>query len=95
MEISSLKALLDSISELSNFDSIKSEPALKYYEAGEEILMLLKPILDSIFVTELTIDEALNKELEELHQTVGDLKDYFGGCQPLSSKVYFVRSIFI
>lgn len=95
--ISSLKALGESISiyfQLSSHDSINSEPAPRYYKQGEEILKLVKPVLDAIFSFGVTCDEVLNKALEELHHYVEDLRDSFESWQPLLSKVYFVSTLF-
>lgn len=96
MEISLLKALLNNISSffhLSSCDNINSEPVLKYYQKAEEILKLLKPILDAIVDSELASDEVVIKAFEELSQSVEELRELFENCQPLSSKVYFVLEI--
>ncbi|XP_031395775.1 U-box domain-containing protein 4-like [Punica granatum] len=93
MEISSLKALVESISlyfQLSSHDSLNSEPALKYYKQGEEILKLVKPILDAIFSFQVASHEVLSKAFEELRHSVEDLRDSLESWQPLLSKVYFV-----
>ncbi|KAK4749425.1 hypothetical protein SAY87_026874 [Trapa incisa] len=94
MEISSLKALAESISiyfQLSSHLSINSEPALKYYKQGEEMLKLVKLVLDAIFGSEVACDEVLNKAFEELLHSIKDLIDSFESWQPLLSKVYFVN----
>lgn len=96
--MSSLKALGESISiffQLSSHDSIKLEPALTYYKQGEELLKLVKPVLDAILSSEVVCDEVLNKAFEELHQSVEDLRDSFESWQPLLSKVYFVSKLFL
>jgi hypothetical protein len=93
MEISLLKALLNNISSffhLSSCENINSEPVLKYYQRAEEILKLLKPILDVIVDSEIASDEVVIKAFEELSQSVEELRELFENCQPLSSKVYFV-----
>lgn len=97
MEISLLKALLNSISSfflLSSSDNINSEPVLKYYQKAEEILKLLKPILDVIVDSKIASDEVLIKAFEELSQSVEGLRELFENWQPLSSKVYFVSCKF-
>lgn len=96
MEISLLKALLNNISSffhLSSCENINSEPVLKYYQRAEEILKLLKPILDVIVDSEIASDEVVIKAFEELSQSVEELRELFENCQPLSSKVYFVLQI--
>lgn len=95
MEISLLKALLNNISSffhLSSCDNINSEPVLKYYQKAEEILKLLKPILDVIVDSEIASDEVLIKAFEELSHSVEELREVFENWQSLSSKVYFVSS---
>ncbi|GAV58769.1 U-box domain-containing protein/KAP domain-containing protein [Cephalotus follicularis] len=92
MEISLLKALINNISSflhLSSFDNIKSEPVLKYYQKAEEILKLLKPILES----EIASDEALTTAFEGLGHFVDELREIVQNWQPLSSKVEFVLQI--
>ncbi|XP_062156685.1 U-box domain-containing protein 4 isoform X2 [Alnus glutinosa] len=94
MEISLLKALLNNISSffhLSSCDNINSEPVLKYYQKAEEILKLLKPILDVIVDSEIASDEVLIKAFEELSHSVEELRELFENWQSLSSKLYFVR----
>lgn len=93
MEISLLKALLSNISsfsKLSSFDNISSEPVLKYYSRAEEILKLLKPILDAIVNSEVACDLMLNKSFEELDQSIDEMRDLFQNWQPLLSRIYFV-----
>ncbi|KAE7999679.1 hypothetical protein FH972_004085 [Carpinus fangiana] len=96
MEISLLKALLNNITSffhLSSCDNINSEPVLKYYQKAEEILKLLKPILDVIVDSEIASDEVLIKAFEELSHSVEELRELFENWQSLSSKVYFVLQI--
>jgi hypothetical protein len=94
MEISLLKALLNNITSffhLSSCDNINSEPVPKYYQKAEEILKLLKPILDVIVDSEIASDEVLIKiAFEELSHSVEELRELFENWQSLSSKVYFV-----
>lgn len=95
MEISLLKALLSNISlyfHLSSSDSINLEPAQKYYKKAEEILKLVKPILDVIVGSEVASNESLNKAFGEIHQSVEDLRELFESWQPLLSKVDFVST---
>ncbi|XP_062101869.1 U-box domain-containing protein 4 [Humulus lupulus] len=96
MEISLLKALLNNISSffhLSSRDNIHSEPILKYHQRAEEILKLLKTILDAIIDSEVTSNEILKKSFEDLNCLVDDLREQFENWQSLSSKVYFVLQI--
>lgn len=96
MEISLLKALLSNISlffHLSSCDNISLEPALKYYQKAEEVLKLLKPILDVIVDSEIASAEMLIKAFEELSHSVEELKELFENWRPLSSKVYFVLQV--
>ncbi|GKU98882.1 hypothetical protein SLEP1_g11817 [Rubroshorea leprosula] len=96
MEISLLKALLGNISLLlsySSLDNTNSDLVQKYCQRTEEILKLLKPILDAIVDSEIATNEALSKAFEELGQPVNELRELFENWQPLSSKVYFVLHI--
>ncbi|KAI4324839.1 hypothetical protein MLD38_030291 [Melastoma candidum] len=93
MKISALKALLNDISlyfHLSSSDAICIEPAPMYYKKVEEILRLLKPILDAIAGSGLDSDGMLNKDFEEINQSVEELRLIFESWQPLLSKIYFI-----
>ncbi|KAG8642668.1 U-box domain-containing protein 4 [Manihot esculenta] len=96
MEISLLKELLNNISSflcLSSIDNVSLDLVQKYWQKAEEILKLLKPILDAIVDSEIASDEVLNKAFHELSQSIDELRDLFENWQPLSSKVYFVLQI--
>ncbi|KAF5738240.1 RING/U-box superfamily protein with ARM repeat domain isoform 1 [Tripterygium wilfordii] len=96
MEISLLKSPLNSIStfsHLSSFDNIKSDPMQRCYKKAEEILNLLRPILDAIVDSEIASDDMLNKAFERLGQFVDELTELFRNWQSLSSKIYFVLQI--
>ncbi|KAG2724269.1 hypothetical protein I3760_01G008700 [Carya illinoinensis] len=96
MEISLLKVFLNNISSffhLSSCDNLNSEPVLKYYQKAEEILKLLKPILDVIVDSEIASDEKLIKAFDELSRSVEESRELFENWQPLSSKVYFILQI--
>ncbi|KAJ6919667.1 hypothetical protein NC651_013574 [Populus alba x Populus x berolinensis] len=96
MEISLLEVLLKNISaflHISKDDKISSDPVQKYYQKAEEILKLLKPILETIVNSEVASDEVLNKDFQELGQSVDELREIFENWQPLSSKVHFVLQI--
>ena len=93
MEISLLEVLLKNISaflQISKLEKISSDPIQKYYQKAEDILKLLKLILDTIVKSELASDEVLNKDFQELGQSVDELREIFEKWQPLSSKVHFV-----
>ncbi|XVF61287.1 hypothetical protein PTKIN_Ptkin08bG0118200 [Pterospermum kingtungense] len=93
MEISLLKALLSNISSflnLSSFENVNSEPVQKYYQRVEEILKLLKPILNAIVDSEIASDEVLIKAFEGLSLSIEESREQFENWQPLLSKVYFV-----
>lgn len=96
MEISLLKALLKNISSflhLSHLDNGHSEIVKKYYITIEELLKLIKPVLESIIDTPVASDESLQKELAGISQSVDELKELFEDCHPLMSKVYFVLKV--
>ncbi|KAL1565353.1 U-box domain-containing protein 4 [Salvia divinorum] len=96
MEISLLKSLLSSITcffQLSSSESMKIEPIQTYHEKIEEILRILKPILDGIADAEIISDEMLQRALEGILQSVDELKEICESWQPLMSKVYFVLQV--
>lgn len=93
MEISLLKALLNNISlyfRLSSHEDINQEPVRKYYQKIEEILKLLKPVLDAVLQADMTFEELLQKAFVELGLSVSDLRKLFENWQPLGSKINFV-----
>ena len=62
MEIKLLKVLVNSISSffhLSARENLNLQPVQKYYQKIEEILKLVKPVLDAIIDAEVTSDEKL------------------------------------
>jgi len=96
MEISLLKMIVNGISSflhLSTSGNMNSEPVSKYYQKAEEILKLLKPIIDEIVNSELASDEVLSKILEEIGLAVNELKEHVENWHLLSSKVYFVSLV--
>ncbi|KAL0324155.1 UNVERIFIED_CONTAM: U-box domain-containing protein 4 [Sesamum calycinum] len=95
MEISLLKSLLNSITsflQLSSFEGIKSEPLQKYYQKIEQILKLLKQILDAIVGSEIASDEMLQRAFAGL-QSVDELREICETWQPLMSKIYLVLQV--
>ena len=88
------RALLQNISSflcLSSRDGFDSEPVRKSYLKIEEILKLLKPILDAIMDTEVASDDLFNKVLEELGLFIDESQDLLESWHPLSSRVDLVR----
>ncbi|GMH24586.1 hypothetical protein Nepgr_026429 [Nepenthes gracilis] len=91
MEVSLLKALLSNISSfLASCDNSDCEPMRKNYQKIEEMLKLLKPILEAIVNTELASDDRLNKAFEQLDESIDELRDLFRNWHPLASRTYFV-----
>ncbi|KNA13863.1 hypothetical protein SOVF_112210 [Spinacia oleracea] len=93
MEVSLWRALLHNISSflsLSSRDGFDVEPLRKRYQKMEEILKLLKPIIDAIVDTEVAFDELLNKALEELGMSIDESQDLFESWHPLASRVDLV-----
>ncbi|XP_022893697.1 U-box domain-containing protein 4-like isoform X2 [Olea europaea var. sylvestris] len=96
MEIPLLKSLLNSITsvfKLASCESIKCEPVQEYHQTIEDMLKLLKPILDAILDVEIPSDELLQKEFTGLCQSIDDLRETFENWQLLMSKVYFVLQV--
>ncbi|KAI3948437.1 hypothetical protein MKW98_019187 [Papaver atlanticum] len=96
MEISLLKDLLNNLSQFNNLsssDNIKSEPVQKYYRKINEIVKLLKPILDLIVDSQIASDEQLNNALKMLDELINESRELFDSWHPMTSKVYFVNQI--
>ncbi|KAI7728319.1 hypothetical protein M8C21_021245, partial [Ambrosia artemisiifolia] len=96
MEISLLKALLKNISSFFNLrchENKTSELVQKYYQKIEELLKLIKPVLESVVVAEVASDESLQKIFAGLSQSVDELRELLENCHPLMSKVYFVMQV--
>ncbi|XP_059644696.1 U-box domain-containing protein 4 isoform X2 [Cornus florida] len=96
MEISLLKALLRNIScffHLLSHDNINCEPVHRYYQKIEEILKLIKPVLDAITDAEIASEEQLHNKFAGLSQYVDELRELFENWHPLMSKVYFVLQV--
>ncbi|CAA3013058.1 U-box domain-containing 4-like [Olea europaea subsp. europaea] len=96
MEISLLESLLNSFSrffQLSSCENIECEPVQRYHQKVEEILKLLKEILDLIIDAEIASNEMLQKPFAGLSGSVGDLKVIIEIWQPLMSKIYFVLQV--
>ncbi|XP_058186354.1 U-box domain-containing protein 4-like isoform X2 [Rhododendron vialii] len=96
MEISLLKVLLNNISlyfRLSSHEDINQEPVRKYYQKIEEILKLLKPVLDAVLQADMTFEELPQKAFVELGLSVSDLRKLFENWQPLGSKINFVLQV--
>ncbi|CAK8566050.1 unnamed protein product [Lathyrus sativus] len=96
MKISMLKMLVDSISSflhLSFSGNMNSEPVSKYHQKAEEILKLLKPIIDAFANSEPASDEVLSKTFEELGHAVDELKEHVENWHLLSSKIFFVMQV--
>lgn len=98
MEQSLLKVLSNGISSflhLSVSGNINSEPVSKYYRKADEIVNLLKPIIDANLYSDLASDEVLGKLFEELGQAIDELRELIENWHLLSSKFYFVSLIII
>lgn len=96
MEIKLLKVLVNSLSSffhLSARENINLQPVQKYYQKIEEILKLVKPVLDAIIDAEVASDEKLQKAFTGLGHAVEDLRELFENWQPMTSKIYFVLQI--
>ena len=93
MEISLLKALLNNISSyfhLSSHENINHEPAQKYYQKIEEILKLLKPVLEAVFDADIMFEEPLPKAFADLGHSINELRMLFENWHSLGSKINFV-----
>ncbi|XP_076952577.1 U-box domain-containing protein 4-like isoform X2 [Bidens hawaiensis] len=97
MEISLLKTLLENISSVLDLscqqDNIFIEFVQNYYIKIEEVLKLLKPILESVIDADVASDEALQDNFAGLNQSVDELKKILADSHPLMSKLYFVLKV--
>ncbi|XP_047337235.1 U-box domain-containing protein 4-like [Impatiens glandulifera] len=96
MEISVLKALIKNISSffhLSSRDNLSYEPARKYYQRIEEILKLLKSVIDAIFDTNINPEEPIQEACVKLGQYIDELRELLENWHPLMSKVYFALQV--
>ncbi|XP_071705832.1 U-box domain-containing protein 4-like [Rutidosis leptorrhynchoides] len=96
MEISLLKALVKNIAsflQLSFQDNKYSGIVNKYYIKIEEVLKIIKPVLESIVDAEVASSELLQKEFAGLSLSVDELKEVLEDSHPLMSKVYFVLKV--
>ncbi|KAF9587432.1 hypothetical protein IFM89_002613, partial [Coptis chinensis] len=96
MEISLLKALLNSIYRFNNLASssdINVEPVQKYYQKIDEILKLLRSTLDGLVDSQISSNEQLNKAFEELDGLVNEARELIESCHPTASKFYFVMQV--
>ncbi|KAL7189904.1 hypothetical protein ACSBR1_039528 [Camellia fascicularis] len=69
------------------------KPAQKYYQNIEEILKLLRPVLDAIFDADIMSEESLQKAFAEMGHSVNELRELFENWHPLRSKIYFVLQV--
>ncbi|KAL4582197.1 hypothetical protein LXL04_006739 [Taraxacum kok-saghyz] len=93
MEISLLKVLLKNISSFFHRENTNQEIVSKYYQKIEEILKLIKPVLESITDSQISSNESLQKEFTSMSQSIDELKDLLEDSHPLMSKVYFVMQV--
>ncbi|KAL8117682.1 hypothetical protein AgCh_015527 [Apium graveolens] len=96
MEISKLKALLKNISglfHLSSRESLSFEPVQKYYHKVEEMMKVIKIVLDAIVDAEIASDELFQESFASLDDSVDELREIFETWHPLMSKVYFVLQV--
>ncbi|KAH9607281.1 hypothetical protein KSS87_001466 [Heliosperma pusillum] len=93
MEVSLWRALLHNISSflrLSSSDNFNLEPLRKNTQKMEEILKLLKSILDAVIDTKVASDELLSKPLEQIGLSIDESRDIMESWDSLSSRVYLV-----
>ncbi|KAK1363755.1 RING-type E3 ubiquitin transferase [Heracleum sosnowskyi] len=96
MEISKLKALLKNISglfHLSSRENLSFEPVQKYYHKVEEMMKVIRLVLDAIVDAEIASDELLQESFASLDDSVDELREIFETWHPLMSKVYFVLQV--
>uniref|UniRef100_A0A3Q7JF49 PUB2-4-like N-terminal domain-containing protein n=1 Tax=Solanum lycopersicum TaxID=4081 RepID=A0A3Q7JF49_SOLLC len=98
MEISLLKVLLSSISQffhLSSSENITDILVQRYYCKAEDLLKILKPILEAIVDVEAASSEMLQKAFAGLAQSVDELRELCETWQPLGSNVLQVEPLIV
>ncbi|GAA0151428.1 ubiquitin-protein ligase [Lithospermum erythrorhizon] len=93
MEITLLKVLLKSISsfsQLSSSENTKCEPIQRYFSKTEDVLKLLKPVVEAIINAEVVSNEKLQNSFAKTSHFIDDLRDIFENWYPLMSKVHLV-----
>lgn len=96
MEIPCIKALLDCIDQFSNLSSknvVTSDILARYRGEIDELLMLLKPIIEGATTADVSMDADLLKLLEYLHTSIDDSRMLVESYHQMSSKVNFVLQI--
>lgn len=86
MEIS----LVISLFHISSLENIDCELVHKYYQKTEDILKLLKPILNAIVNSEIAFQEPYQRAFTRLGNAVDELRKLLGSWELLSCRVYFV-----
>lgn len=85
-------SIIDSISNfrvLSSSNASRTELVKRYCRKIDEILDLMKMVLDGAF-SHIIPDDKLNKVLEELNATINEASELVGGWNQMTSKIYFV-----
>ncbi|KAK8969004.1 U-box domain-containing protein 4 [Platanthera guangdongensis] len=93
MELSSIKALLDSIFSfglLASDGTIVAELVHRYRQTINEILVLLNPVLEESILYEIVPSDKLNEALVELDAVVNEARELLGSWHQMMSKIYFV-----
>ncbi|WOL06377.1 U-box domain-containing protein 4 isoform X2 [Canna indica] len=93
MEISLLKALLDSITQfslVSSSDDVKPELVQRYCRKIDHILDHFKPVCDEIAASGLALDGQLVNLLEKLAGEVDEARELVLSWHPMMSKIFFV-----
>ncbi|KAL9239849.1 hypothetical protein vseg_014130 [Gypsophila vaccaria] len=96
MEVSLWRALLQNISSFLCFPSCENfdlEPVRKHYQKTEEILRLLKLILDAVMDCEVAADELPSKLLQQIGQFIDESRDILESWHLLSSRIYLALQV--
>lgn len=92
MDASVIEGLLSHISQFGSL-SPKSELAQSYCQKIVEILGLLKPVLDEVIASEISLTENIGNVLEELDAHINNAEELVESWHQMSSKLYFVSYI--
>ncbi|CAA6671166.1 unnamed protein product [Spirodela intermedia] len=92
MDVSVIEGLLSHISQFGSL-SPKSELAQSYCQKIVEFLSLLKPVLDEVIVSKISLTENIGNVLKELDAHVNNAKELAESWHQMSSKLYFVLHV--
>ncbi|KAF9605653.1 hypothetical protein IFM89_017996 [Coptis chinensis] len=90
MDIQSVRCLINSMSRFIHLvacQTVKMVPIQKDYMNMVDMLKLLKPVLDEVVDSRVSLDEMLMKEIEELDIAINEAREFLEKWNPKMSKI--------